>query len=107
MKWIPHQINVLVAVQKWKSSKNMSSSHEKGKKGGEWGRERGAVSREEGDDGGNHDYKDGGWRRGDGGGMSSRMIQYRREKDYLQSTLVLFMWLGVLAEPSWTRRICA
>lgn len=86
---------------------NMSSSHEKGEKRGEWGRERGVVSREEGDDGGTSDCKEGGWRRSDGWGMSSKMIQYRRERDYLQSTLVLFMRLDVLVDPSWTRKICA
>lgn len=39
-------------------------SSSQGEKGGEWGRETREASGEEGDDGGCHGYKDGGWREG-------------------------------------------
>lgn len=88
-------------------------SSSEGEKGGEWGRERRAASREEGDDGENHGYKDGGWGKGEAqrgpprgrGRMNSRMIEYSRKRDYLQWMLALLLWLGVWAGSSQT--ICA
>lgn len=88
-------------------------SSSEGEKGGEWGRERRAASREEGDDGENHGYKDGGWRKGDAqrgpprgrGRMNSRMIEYSRKRDYLQWMLALLLWLGVWAG-SYSDNLC-
>lgn len=64
----------------------------------------GEASREEGDDGGNHGYKDGGWRDGDvqrgPGRMNSRVMESSRKTDYLQWMRALLLWLGVSAGSS-------
>lgn len=64
-------------------------------KGAEWGRER-RVANREGDDEGNHGYKDGGWRKGNGqpdrGWEDEQQDEYGQRRDYLQSVVVIMAW---------------